>query len=219
MVVFILERVPATVRGEMSRWLIEPRHGVFIGTVSAMVRDRLWEMVGEKLKGGGALLLYSSPTEQGFTARATGDTSRSLRDCEGLLMVHIPTAAAKKKDPLAARVGRGRATARLSPDSVEASDLTAGVSVGATVGTVRSSARSPAARSFRSRERPLGKTHPLYGPQGPADADEIVLYCSDPDRVAGSGEEVFLSSVSFPDPTRPIPVRWRPVAPPGIFAD
>ena len=43
MVVLVLERVPASLRGELSRWMLEARAGVFIGDVTAMVRDKLWE--------------------------------------------------------------------------------------------------------------------------------------------------------------------------------
>src|SRR5215211_778007 len=90
MIVLILEKVPATLRGELSRWMIEPRVGVFVGDVSAMVRDKLWEKSCRNAKGGGAMLLYSSPTEQGFKVRVFGDTTRDLVDWEGLTLVHIP---------------------------------------------------------------------------------------------------------------------------------
>jgi CRISPR-associated protein Cas2 len=43
MVVVILESVPKTVRGELTRWLLELRAGVFAGNISAIVRDKLWE--------------------------------------------------------------------------------------------------------------------------------------------------------------------------------
>jgi CRISPR-associated protein Cas2 len=87
MTVIILERVPASLRGELTRWLLEPRTGVFVGRPSAMVRDKLWELVGDKLKGGAALLIYRSDTEQGFTMLTTGNTARTLRDFEGLTLV------------------------------------------------------------------------------------------------------------------------------------
>ena len=38
MVVMILERVPPGLRGEIRRWMIEPRAGVFVGKLSAMVQ-------------------------------------------------------------------------------------------------------------------------------------------------------------------------------------
>ena len=90
MVVLILEKVPRTLRGELSRWMIEPKAGVFIGRVSGMVRDKLWENATDKAKGGAGMMLYSSPTEQGFSVRSFGDTSRTLVDMEGLVLIHIP---------------------------------------------------------------------------------------------------------------------------------
>jgi CRISPR-associated protein Cas2 len=90
MVVLILEKVPATLRGELSRWMIEPRAGVFVGDVSAMVRDRLWQKACWGAKGGGVMLLHTSQTEQGFSVRIFGDTTRDLVDWEGLTLVHIP---------------------------------------------------------------------------------------------------------------------------------
>ncbi len=46
MVVMLLEKVPTTVRGELTRWLLELRAGVFVGNISALVRDKLWDMLG-----------------------------------------------------------------------------------------------------------------------------------------------------------------------------
>ena len=39
MVVLILERVPPGLKGDLSRWMIEPKAGIFLGRVSARVRD------------------------------------------------------------------------------------------------------------------------------------------------------------------------------------
>ena len=87
MTVIILQRVPASLRGELTRWLLEPQTGVFVGRPSAMVRERLWELIGDKLKGGAALLIYRSDTEQGFTMISHGNAARTLRDFEGLTLV------------------------------------------------------------------------------------------------------------------------------------
>lgn len=97
MTVLMLEKVPASLRGELSRWMIEPRAGVFVGRVSAMVRERLWQKAMLGAKGGSGILLHSSPNEQGFIADSFGDTSRQLRDWEGLTLVHVPRAAAVQK--------------------------------------------------------------------------------------------------------------------------
>lgn len=87
MTVIILQRVPASLRGELTRWLLEPQTGVFVGRPSAMVREKLWELIDDKLKGGAALLIYRSDTEQGFTIMTHGNTARTLRDFEGLTLV------------------------------------------------------------------------------------------------------------------------------------
>jgi CRISPR-associated protein Cas2 len=90
MIVLILQSAPTGLRGELSRWMIEPRAGVFIGTVSALVREKLWEKTVKASPEGGGIMIYRSPTEQGFAVRTFGETSRSLRDYEGLTLVKIP---------------------------------------------------------------------------------------------------------------------------------
>ena len=90
MVVLILERVPIGLRGELSRWMLEPKAGVFVGKLTAVVRDKLWQKASHDAKGGAGTMLYTSQTEQGFSVRAFGDTSRTLQDWEGLLLVHVP---------------------------------------------------------------------------------------------------------------------------------
>ncbi len=90
MIVIVLERVPSGLRGELSRWLLEPRAGVFVGTVSAMVRDRLWERACKHARGGSCLLIHPSDTEQGFTMNVCGDPRRTVVDFEGLQLIRRP---------------------------------------------------------------------------------------------------------------------------------
>lgn len=87
MVVMILEKVPTSLRGELTRWLIEPHPGVFVGHVSAMVRDRLWENCCGRLREGGAVQAWSTNNEQRFTIRTFGDTKRSIVDFDGLQLI------------------------------------------------------------------------------------------------------------------------------------
>jgi CRISPR-associated protein Cas2 len=90
MVVIILESVPTSLRGELTRWLIEPHPGVFVGHLSGMVRDRLWEKCCQKVKEGGVLQLWSTNNEQRFTLRTFGATRRELVDFEGLQLIRLP---------------------------------------------------------------------------------------------------------------------------------
>ncbi len=87
MVVFIVEKVKPSLRGELSRWLFEIKTGVFVGRVSALVREELWNLVTQKLGNGSAVMLYPKANEQGFDAQIVGDRSRSLVDIEGVLLV------------------------------------------------------------------------------------------------------------------------------------
>ncbi len=89
MVVLVLEKVPVGLRGELTRWLLELSPGVFVGRVSAMVRDRLWEMACKKMKGGAGLLVHSAEGEQGFELRLWGPTSRKVADFDGLSLIRI----------------------------------------------------------------------------------------------------------------------------------
>lgn len=95
MVVMILERVPVSLRGELSRWMIEPRAGTFVGSVSAMVRDRLWERAQKHADGGAGIMLHSSNTEQGFKVRTFGDSTRDMVNVEGLWLVRRRTDASQ----------------------------------------------------------------------------------------------------------------------------
>lgn len=90
MVVLILERVPEGLRGELTRWLLEPKAGVFVGRVSALVRDRLWEKACAKSRHGGCLMFHTSDNEQGFRILTWGNTSRSIEDFEGIFLVRVP---------------------------------------------------------------------------------------------------------------------------------
>ena len=90
MVVFILERVPPGLLGELTRWLLEPKTGVFVGKISALVRDLLWDKVCRESRGGASLLVHAAEREQGFAIRIWGGPSRQVEDFEGLLLIRVP---------------------------------------------------------------------------------------------------------------------------------
>lgn len=92
MIVVVLEKVPVSLRNELTRWLIEPHPGVFVGNVSAMVRDRLWRKCGASRRAGGVVQIWSSNTEQGFRMRICGQTKRTIAELEGLQLIRLPVA-------------------------------------------------------------------------------------------------------------------------------
>lgn len=92
MVVMVLERVPASLRGELTRWMQEVQAGVFVGSLSAMVRDLLWKKSMEKRADGWCCQIYSTNTEQGYAIRVAGDAKRNVIDVEGILLIAVKNA-------------------------------------------------------------------------------------------------------------------------------
>ena len=64
MVVITLSDCPPKVRGDLSKWLFEINTGVYVGNLSARVRQELWQRICENLKNGRATMVYSAPGEQ-----------------------------------------------------------------------------------------------------------------------------------------------------------
>ena len=91
MVVLVLTAVPIRLRGELSRWMLECDAGVFVGRPTARVREKLWVRVEELLKGGTALMAWTTRSEQGFSVRVAGDPVRVPVDFEGLTLMRQRT--------------------------------------------------------------------------------------------------------------------------------
>lgn len=91
MIVMVLENVPASLRGELTRWLLEVKTGVFVGHVSARVRDKLWDKCCKAKRVGGVTQIWSTNTEQRFEMRMSGNTQRNIVDYDGLQLICIPT--------------------------------------------------------------------------------------------------------------------------------
>ena len=70
--------------------MIEPKAGIFLGRMTARVRDELWEKAVKARREGSCLQIWSAPTEQGFSFRMAGDPSRELVELEGLHLVLKP---------------------------------------------------------------------------------------------------------------------------------
>jgi CRISPR-associated protein Cas2 len=62
--VVVLTAVPPGLRGHLTRWLLEISPGVFVGHISARVRELMWQRVVEFVNDGRALMVYSARNEQ-----------------------------------------------------------------------------------------------------------------------------------------------------------
>lgn len=92
MVVVILTACPAGLRGHLTRWLLEVAPGVFVGKVSARVRDELWLRVLELVKDGRALMVHSKRGEQGLSFRVHQHDWEPC-DFDGITLMRRPSTA------------------------------------------------------------------------------------------------------------------------------
>ena len=89
MTVIAMDRAPESVRGELNRWFLELKPGVFVGRVNVRIRELLWERICGADRSAGAVMIFSAPTEQGFEMRMQGDPKRSVTDFEGIQLITV----------------------------------------------------------------------------------------------------------------------------------
>jgi len=89
MLVLATTAVPDHLRGALSRWTIEVVPGIFVGTVSARVRDELWQSVSQVVGDGAAVLVHPAATEQGYAIRTAGTRRRVPIDFDGLTLMRM----------------------------------------------------------------------------------------------------------------------------------
>jgi CRISPR-associated protein Cas2 len=96
MLVMTVTDCPPSLRGELTRWLLEIRPHVYVGHVNARVRDQLWHKACAKLSDGSVLQIWNTPSEQGYTLRSHGEPAYRIRDFEGVLLVERPRDSSPK---------------------------------------------------------------------------------------------------------------------------
>jgi CRISPR-associated protein Cas2 len=92
MLVIATTAVPDHLRGALSRWTTEVVPGIFVGTVSARVRDQLWDAVTQTVGDGAALLVHPAATEQGYAIHTAGTRRRVPIDFDGLTLMRMTAA-------------------------------------------------------------------------------------------------------------------------------
>ncbi|MBR1752078.1 MAG: type I-E CRISPR-associated endoribonuclease Cas2 [Ruminococcus sp.] len=86
MVVISLSRCPEKLKGDLTRWLFEIDTGVYVGNLSARVRDELWDRICENIGNGRASMAYSTNSEQKLDFRIHDDRWEPV-DFDGLRLV------------------------------------------------------------------------------------------------------------------------------------
>ncbi|GAB4326178.1 MAG: hypothetical protein Kow0069_32530 [Promethearchaeota archaeon] len=106
------ENLPPGIRGELNRWFLEVKAGVFVGKVTARVRERLWTKICRSATRGGCVLVKAAQNEQGFDFALFGDTSRQVVDFDGLRLVRFPRPSVDSDSGEEVGAGAGRDAGR-----------------------------------------------------------------------------------------------------------
>jgi CRISPR-associated protein Cas2 len=90
MLVLSLVDCPAALRGDLTKWLLEINAGVFVGRVSARVRDNIWKRIEKYAKAGRPTMVYRAANEQGFDFRALRSDWEPI-DFDGIKLLLRPS--------------------------------------------------------------------------------------------------------------------------------
>lgn len=96
MIVITLSDCPPKVRGDLSKWLIEINTGVYVGQVSARVREELWKRICENLHTGRATMVFHTIGEQHMDFRVHNTTWEPV-DFDGLKLMRRPLPSAREQ--------------------------------------------------------------------------------------------------------------------------
>lgn len=109
MIVVVLSVAPSKLRGYLTRWLFEISSGVYVGKVSARVRELLWERIKDNVGRGRAVLVYPSDNEQGLQFRTFGQEWQPV-DYDGLELIMRPNTSQKQQQRGMRKTGWSKAS-------------------------------------------------------------------------------------------------------------
>lgn len=89
MTVVVLSVCPPRLRGQLTRWLMEISAGVYVGHVSARVRELLWLRIVDDIGRGRAIMVHSVRGEQRLSFRVHNHEWEPV-DFDGLRLMMRP---------------------------------------------------------------------------------------------------------------------------------
>lgn len=96
MIVLSMIDCPIGLRGDLTKWLFEISPGVFVGQVSARVRDQLWAKVEDTIKDGRATMVFNTNNEQRLDFRVHNSNWEPI-DFDGIKLMLRPSPSRIKK--------------------------------------------------------------------------------------------------------------------------
>ncbi len=96
MIILTMTDCPIGLRGDLTKWLLEINPGVFVGQVSARVRNKLWERVTETIKDGRATMVFNTNNEQRLDFRVHNSAWEPI-DFDGIKLMLRPSPSRTKR--------------------------------------------------------------------------------------------------------------------------
>lgn len=90
MIVIAMTDCPTGLRGDLTKWLLEISTGVFVGQVSARVRDHLWGRIRETTKNGRVTMVFNTNNEQRLDFRVHNSAWEPI-DFDGIKLMLRPS--------------------------------------------------------------------------------------------------------------------------------
>jgi CRISPR-associated protein Cas2 len=87
--VIILQAVNLSIRGEVNRWLQEVDSGIFVGSLSRLLRDKIWGYIKQRVKKGRAMIISQDNSEIGYSIELHNYTDRVVRDFDGIPLISL----------------------------------------------------------------------------------------------------------------------------------
>lgn len=94
---FITEKVSTSLRGELTKWMLQLKPGVFLGTLSTLVGEKLWIKIQKKIGEGRAFWVKATNNEQRFELKTCGNVKWKVSNFDGLQLITYPIKKSQKK--------------------------------------------------------------------------------------------------------------------------
>lgn len=105
--VITLRNSPASLRGDLTKWMQEISTGVYVGNFNSKIREKLWERVVESVGSGEATMTYAYRNEIGYSFK-THNSSKISIDFDGIPLVFTPREI--KNDKVDKKLGFSKAS-------------------------------------------------------------------------------------------------------------
>lgn len=86
--VITVKNIPASLRGDLTKWMQEIATGVYVGSFNTKVRELLWQRVKESVGTGEATMSFSYRNEIGYSFD-TIRTQREAIDYDGIPLIRL----------------------------------------------------------------------------------------------------------------------------------